>query len=311
MPLDPQAQKLLDQAVASGLPPVYALPVEEGRRMMRAGFISKDPPEPVHHVEERTISGPGGEIPIRIYTPSGDGPFPVLVFFHGGGWVLNDLDTHDSVCRYLTNAASCIVVSVDFRRAPEYKFPAAVEDSYAATQWVATNAASINADPNRVAVGGDSTGGNLAAVVALLARDHKGPPLVFQLLIYPVTDYYLPGTPSYEENAKGYSLDRQWMIWAWGNYLANEVDAKNPLAAPLQAKDLSNLPSALVMTAEFDPLRDEGEMYAARLKGAGVPVVMKRFNGMMHGYIMRAKVLDKGSEALADAAAVLRTAFSK
>jgi acetyl esterase len=233
-----------------------------------------------------------------------------LVFFHGGGGVVNCIETHDAICRRLVNGGECIIVSVEYRLGPECKFPAALDDAYYATRWVADNAATINGDPSRIAVGGDSSGAGLAAGVALLARDRGGPELVYQLMMYPVTDYYLPGTPSYEANGKGYSLTKAAMIWFFENYLPKDFDRKNPYLFPLQAKDLSGLPPAHIITAEYDPLRDEGEQYAERLRKAGVPAKLKRYEGMMHGFIIAAKFLDKGKQGLEDAAAGLREAFA-
>jgi acetyl esterase len=310
MPLDPQAQALLDQMAATGAPPLHAQSVEEARQAVAAFAQLGGDPEPVSRVEDRKLPGPDGAIPVRIYTPAGSGPFPLLVYFHGGGWVLCDIETHDPVCRNLANAARCIVVSVDYRLAPEHKFPAAADDCYAATQWVVNNATLINGDPDRVAVGGDSAGGNLAAVVALMARDRGGPALAFQLLVYPATDYYTPGTPSYQQNADGYFLTRDDMVWFWNHYLNGAADAANPDACPLRAASLAGLPPALVITAEFDPLRDEGEMYSARLRGSGVAAELARYDGMIHGFFSMAGVLEQGRNALALAAAQLRTAFS-
>jgi len=309
MPLDPQAKVLLDGMAASGMPPMHSLSVADARQAMFAMAALGGEPEPVGKIEDREIPGPEGTIPIRIYTPEGKGLFPVLVFLHGGGWVIGNIESHDAMCRSLTNAAGCITVSVDYRLAPEYKFPAAPEDCYAATQWVAANAGTFNGDPTRIAVGGDSAGGTLAAVVALMARDRGGPRLVYQLLIYPATDYYLPGTPSIYENAEGYLLTRDDMIWFLGHYLPSEAEAKHPYAFPLQAKDLSGLPPAMVITAEFDPLRDEGEIYTAQLQKAGVVVTATRYHGMIHGFLSLAGALDQGKQALAAAAAGLRSAF--
>jgi acetyl esterase len=312
MPLDPQVQALLEEMAAFETPPLSNTSVEDARNQIVQGIaLWRGEPTPIKQVEDREIPGPQGNIPVRIYTPEGAGPFPVLVYFHGGGWVICNLDTHDDSCRKLANLAGCIVVSVDYRLAPEHKFPAAAEDCYAATRWAAENAASFNGDPARLAIGGDSAGGNLAAVVALMARDRGGPPLVFQLLIYPVTDYYTPGTPSYQENAEGYFLTRDDMIWFWNHYLNDESEAKHPYASPLQAPDLSNLPPALVITAEFDPLRDEGEKYAERLREAGVPVVLKRYDGMIHGFFGMGARVDKSIQANAEAAEALRSAFAQ
>ncbi|MFY9611713.1 MAG: alpha/beta hydrolase [Blastocatellia bacterium] len=311
MPLDPQARALLDQMVASGAPPLCAQSVENARQAVLAFAQLGGDPERVSRVEDRQLPGPNGAIRVRTYTPTGRGPFPVVVYFHGGGWVLCDIETHDPVCRSLANAAECIVVSVDYRLAPEHKFPAAAEDCYAATRWVMNSAPLINGDADRVAVGGDSAGGNLAAVVALMARDKGEPAPIFQVLVYPVTDYYLPGTPSYEENADGYFLTRDDMVWFWNHYLSNEAEAANPYACPLRAASLGGLPSALVITAEFDPLRDEGEGYAARLRDAGVTATVVRYDGMIHGFFSMAGVLEQGKDALALAAAELRLAFAE
>lgn len=310
MPLDPQAQSLLDLLASMDAPPLHEQSVEFARQSFSMLQNMSGPLEEVNKIEDRTIPGPVGEIPIRIYTPEGNGPFPVLVFFHGGGWVIGSIETYDPVCRSLTNAGQCIVVSVEYRLAPEYKYPAAPEDCYAATKWVAENAASLNGDPSRVAVGGDSAGGNLSAVVSLMAKEHGGPKLVFQLLIYPATDYYLPGTPSITENGEGYFLTRDSMVWFSNHYLPENFDRYDPYTFPLHAQDVSGLPPAFVVTAEYDPLRDEGELYAQRLKDAGVRVQQKRYNGMIHGFISMAGVMDQGKQLLADCGAALRSAFA-
>jgi acetyl esterase len=248
-------------------------------------------------------------MPTRIYTPYGTGPFPVLVYFHGGGWVIGNLEAYDATCRALTKAAGCIVIAMEYRLAPEHTFPAAPEDCYAATCWVAANAAAIGGDPRRIAIGGDSAGGNLTAVVAQMARDRGGPALVYQLLVYPVTNYDYD-TASYRENADGYLLTRDAMVWFWNHYLRSAADGDHPLASPLRASDLRGLPPAMVLTAEFDPLRDEGEAYARRLQEAGVPVTLKRYTGMIHGFFSLGTVLDQGKQAMADAAAALRAIFA-
>ena len=308
MPLDPKARALLDQMAADGGQPFSDLSVEDSRLAVLALSQLGGEPEPVAHVEDREIPGPAGAIPVRISTPAGNGPFPVLVFFHGGGWVVCDIDTHDPVCRSLARAAECVVVSVGYRLAPEHKFPAAADDCYAAAQWVMNNTSLINGDAKRVAVGGDSAGGNLAAVVSLMARDLGGRAPIFQLLVYPATDY-LPSTPSYEENADGYFLTREDMVWFWNHYLRGEADAANPYVSPLRAASLAGLPPGLVITAEFDPLRDEGEMYAARLREAGVAAELVRYDGMIHGFFSMAGVLPQGRYAIELAAAHLRAAF--
>jgi acetyl esterase len=229
-----------------------------------------------------------------------------MVFFHGSGFVVCSLDTHDGICRNLCAGTGCVVVSVDYRLAPEAKFPAAPDDCLAATRWAVANAAALGADPGRVFVAGDSAGGNLAAVTALRIRDEGGPALLGQLLIYPVTDYYDPGTPSMVENAEGYGLGRAGMIWFWDHYLRTPADGAHPHASPLRAGRLDGLPPALVVTAEFDPLRDEGEYYAERLRQAGVPTEMKRWDGMNHGFFFWPGVVDRAGAAMDEACAWVR-----
>jgi acetyl esterase len=255
------------------------------------------------------IPGPGGEIPVRIYRPSDDDRLPALVYFHGGGWVLGNLDSHDATCRLLTNGAQCVVISVDYRLAPEHKFPAAADDAYAATTWVAENAAPLGIDPRRIAVGGDSAGGNLAAAVTLMAKEQGEPSIAYQVLIYPVTNHSFD-TTSYETNAEGYMLTRRSMIWFWNHYLAEPADGQNAYASPLQADDLGGLPPALVITAEFDPLRDEGAAYAERLKQAGVPVKYTDYPGMIHGFFGMSLMLDTAKQAVSDVCGEVRSAFA-
>lgn len=313
MPIDPQMQAYIDQQAALGAPPLHKLTpqqVRAGSRMQVEQAALYFTPEQVAKVENRTIPAPTGEIPVRIYTPDGAGPFPLLVFFHGGGWVVGDLDTHDALCRALTNAAACVVLAVDYRLAPEHKFPAATEDCYVATEWAAAHAAEINADPDRIAVGGDSAGGNLSAVVTILARDRGGPSLSFQLLIYPATDFSTE-FPSRIENADAPILDTDSMRWCMNHYLNDEADKTNPLASPLLTSDFHNLPPALVITAEYDPLRDEGEAYAERLKAAGVPVTVRRYDGLVHGFFSYGVGVDRVQQAMAETAESLRSAFGK
>ena len=310
MPLDPQVRALLAGLAAQGAPPVTALTPQEARAQMLQGTALLGEPPTIARSEDRVIPGPGGPIPVRILAPEGKAPLPALVYFHGGGWVVGSIDTHDALGRHLANAAGVAVISVDYRLAPEHKFPAAVEDAYAATAWVAAHAAAIGIDPTRIAVGGDSAGGNLAAVVALMARERGGPHLAFQLLIYPITDFNLD-TASYHENADGYFLTRDAMAWYWGHYLASPADGQHPHASPLRAPDLRGLPPALVLTAEFDPLRDEGEAFAARLAAAGVPVTLIRHDGMIHGVLRRSVQLERTRVAIAECAAALRRAFGR
>jgi acetyl esterase len=307
MPLDPQAQAVMDQVAALGFPPNHTVSPAQARVNSKAR--PRAPGPAVAWVEDRRIPGPDAEIPVRIYTPEGHGPFPALVWFHGGGWVVGDLETADATARHLTLGASCVVVSVDYRLSPETQFPGPAEDCYAATRWVAQNAASINADPGKIAVGGDSAGGNLAAAISLMARDRGGPPLALQLLVYPVTDRDF-STESYLQNAEGYQLTRDTMVWYWDQYLKSDADAANPYAAPLQAQDLRGLPPALVITAEYDPLRDEGEAYAHRLEAAGVNATCIRYDGMIHGFFGMPAAIDKGKQAIAQASAALKAAYA-
>jgi acetyl esterase len=308
MPLHPQAEKLL--SLLQG-----ALPRDPGAlspATLRTGYralVAARRGPGVAQVEDRRIPGPAGEIPVRLYRPRASGELPLLVFLHGGGFVVCDLDTHDPLCRLLANAADCAVLSVDYRLAPEAKFPAAPEDCYAATCWAAENARLLGADPARIAVGGDSAGGNLAAVVAQLVRVRSGPPLAHQLLIYPVTHHAFD-TPSYRENAEGYFLTREMMQWFWNHYLESPEQGRDPLASPLVAEDLSGVAPATVITAEFDPLRDEGEAYAERLRAARIPVELQRYDGMFHGFFAMTEMLDTAKEALDLTAARLRAAFA-
>ncbi|MFN0148109.1 MAG: alpha/beta hydrolase, partial [Dehalococcoidia bacterium] len=264
-------------------------------------------PEAVASVEDRRIPGPGGEIPVRIYRPSNAATLPALVYFHGGGWVIMDIETHDGLCRALANAAGCVVVSVDYRLAPEHKYPAASEDCYAAAAWVAANAGSLGIDPARIAIGGDSAGGHLTAVVAQMARDKGGPALCFQLMHCPVTnlDY---STGSYTSNAEGYMLTLDSMQWFWNHYLPTPGRGAEPYASPLRG-DTTGLPPALIQTAEFDPLRDEGAAYAAKLKESGVPVTYHNYEGLIHDTFLFFGVVPAGRANIDEAAEHLRKAF--
>jgi acetyl esterase len=309
MPLDPQAQRVIDQMATLTLKPVEDSTPDEARESIRTRTAALGPFEDVAAVADHRVPVAGGEITVRTYSPGGPGRHPALVYYHGGGWVIGDLYTHDGLCRSLTNAARCVVASVDYRLAPESKYPAAVEDSYAALAWVVANAARLGIDPRRVAVGGDSAGGNLATVVALMARERGGPALVHQVLIYPVTDHDLD-TPSYRENATGYVLTREAMRWFWDHYLVHEAQGREPYASPLRAASLAGLPSTLVITAECDPLRDEGEAYAARLRDAGVPVTLTRYPGMFHGFVRMTRILDKARTAVDEIAGSLQKAFA-
>jgi acetyl esterase len=309
MPLDPQAQKVVDALAALNLKPMEESTPEEARESMRSRTAALGPVEDVAAVADHRVPVAGGEIGLRLYGPGGVGPHPALVFFHGGGWVIGDLATHDGICRSLANAARCAVASVDYRLAPEHRYPVAAEDSYAAFRWVRDHAASLGVDPRRLAVGGDSAGGNLATVVSLMARDRGAALPILQVLVYPVTDCELD-TPSYRENATGYVLTREAMRWFFGHYLARPEQGREAYAAPLRAGSLAGLPPALVQTAECDPLRDEGEAYAARLRDAGVPVTLTRYGGMFHGFLRMTNILDKARAARDEIAGALRKAFA-
>jgi acetyl esterase len=304
MPLNPQAQQVLELMAAAG----FQLGGDPDAVRAFMAAAPRPEGEAVGNVEDRTVPGPHGDIPVRIYTPTGaTGTLPGLVWFHGGGWVIGNLDSADFACRMVTNASGCRLVSVDYRLAPENKFPAPVDDCLAATTWVAENGGSLGIDPSRIAVGGDSAGGNLAAAVAHLAKDAGGPAIAFQALVYPVTDYGWE-TGSYRDNAEGYLLTRASMEWFWGHYVNTAADGEDPRCSPLRAKDLSGLPPAIVITAEFDPLRDEGEAYAKRLKEAGVPTTQKRYDGQIHGFFAN-PAIDDGREAAQLVGRALRDAL--
>jgi acetyl esterase len=311
MPISLKMRALLFAMPLMGIKPLDQLSVSEARKASDAPIPKIGPSEIIASISNRAIPGPAGEIPIRIYTPEGKGPFPLVVFFHGGGFVVGSLDGYDELCRAVCHRSSCVIVSVDYRLAPEHKFPAAPDDCLFATRWAAGHAPEFNADPAHCVVAGDSAGGNLAAVTALRIRDEGGPSLDGQLLIYPVTDYHTPGTPSYLTNAKGYLLTRDTMVWFWDHYLLDASEADNPLASPLRAPDLRLLPPALVITAEYDPLRDEGERYAERLQKAGVPTEHVRYNGMIHGFLMLGGLFGESPQAITDASLWLKSVTSR
>ena len=306
MPLDPQQKAVLDAFTALGNPRNETLPAAVARA--NAARRPQVPGPDVAKVEDRTIPGPGGGLSIRIFTPEVDGPLPILMNFHGGGWVLGSVEATDEVSRYLANGAGCIVISVEYRLAPESKFPAAADDCYVATVWASMNAASFGGDANRLAVTGGSAGGNLATVVALMARDRNEPRIVQQTLVYPAIEPDFT-TKSYEENAEGYFLERETMKWYWDHYLRDDRDAADPYAVPIRAESLAGLPPALVITAEYDPLRDEGETYAAALSAAGVSTTCTRYDGVAHLFYQAPKQIDKGMQAIDETTAALRTAF--
>ncbi|WP_323173454.1 alpha/beta hydrolase [Natrialba sp. PRR66] len=297
--LHPQVEKYLHGLSEQGLPPLYRLSLEEARETYRDLSIPSEPPISVASVIDRTIPGPATDIPVRIYKPTGDGPHPPLVFFHGGGWMLGDLETYDALCRALSNATECIVISVDYRRAPEHRFPAGLEDCYAATCWVANNAEAIDARPDTLAIAGDSAGGSLAFGVGLLARDRDGPAIDYQVLAYPASDYAFD-TDSYEENAQGYFITRKDMERFWDGYLQSELDGEHPYASPLRTESLDRLPPTLVLTCGFDPLRDDGTELASRLSEAGVSTDHVQYEDMIHGFLIMLSdpELDRAHEAL-------------
>ena len=311
MPLDPQAKALFDFLGLTELAPLETLTAQEARARFEALAEARRQmaTEPVDQVRDLLISGPGDDIPVRTYSPKAQSPLPALIYFHGGGWVLGDLESHDHVCRALANSVPCAVISVDYRLAPEHKFPAAVDDSYAATQWIANHAGDLGVDPSRIAVGGDSAGGNLAAVVSQIARDRGDPNIIYQLLIYPGTDMQM-SMPSINENADGPLLTKAAMLWFVNHYLRSEGDRTDPLASPLLASNLRGLPPAFILTAECDPLRDEGEAYGRRLEEAGVAAEVQRYDGMPHGFFSFGAALDGGRRAFADTIARLRSAFA-
>ena len=306
--LDEHVRRMLEKMNEVGIPPLSSLTVVEARRLSREmARRLLAPTVNVASVRNFTVPVAGAEIQVRSYVNSTRSTLPALVYFHGGGWVLGDLDGVDWVCRSLAVAADCAVFSIDYRLAPENKFPTPVEDCYQVTKWIVENASAEGVDPYRIAVGGDSAGGNLATVVCLMARDREGPSLVYQLLIYPITNHAF-NTQSYKECADGYYLTTEDMKWFWNHYLREQMDGSNPYASPLEAKNLSRLPPALIITAGFDPLRDEGEAYAARLQEAGVSTRLIRYDGMVHGFLDFTD-LKQTKAAIDETAFELRKAF--
>jgi len=307
----PQVRTVLQMLDDQPVPPTYAVAVDDAREQLETLARMREG-EAVANVENFDIGGPDGpegSLPVRVYYPEADGPHPTLVYFHGGGYVLGSLETHDALCRALTNAAECAVVSVDYRLAPEHRFPAAVEDAYFAVEWVANHGESVDLDPTRIAVGGDSAGGNLSAAVTLVSKDRGGPDLAHQTLIYPAVDSPVTGEyDSYEENAEGYFLEREGMEWFLEQYVDDEIHLRNEYFAPILA-DLSGVPPASVVTAGFDPLRDEGQAYAAKLEAAGVEVHTHHFEDMIHGFANMVDMVDAAGEAVDALAAELAESF--
>ena len=306
-PLDPEAQAALDRLSDEGAPPLHSLSVQGARQLLVE--LSDTDPEPFANetVRDVRITGPDGhDLPVRVYLPQSGDDLPVLLYCHGGGWALGNLDSVDALCRLLAVEANVIVVSVGYRRSPEHPFPAALRDTYAALEWTIDSIEEPGGDPNRVGVGGDSAGGNLATAAALLSRDRGGPELSYQLLIYPALDNTFD-SPSYEENADGYYLTREDMRWFWEMYLGNFVHAANPYAVPARHTDLSDLPPTFLLTCEFDPLRSEGKEYAHRLRDANVPVTYHHVEGMIHGFFRHVTRMESAREAAAAAASHLRS----
>ena len=311
MPLDPDVAEGLALIEATGIMQPWEGKTPDEVREITSLITEFCAPlgGPVAAEEDRIIPGQGSDLSVRVYTPERSGPLPMIVYLHGGGWVLYELDTFNPICRDLANAAGAIVVAVAYRLAPEHPFPAAVDDAYATVRWVAEHAGAVGGDGSRIAVAGDSSGGNLSAVTALRCREQGGPPLAFQLIINPVTDCDLD-TASYHEYAVGLFLTREQMRWYWDHYVPDPAERVHPWASPLRAADLSGLPPALVFTAENDPLRDEGEAYAARLAAAGVPTTARRVDGVIHGFMNLGNATPKGAAAVNEAGAALRAAFT-
>ncbi len=312
MALDPQVQVLLDLARKAALPEVWQLTPDQGREQYATRVNKLKFNEAIFRTKDRRIPGPGSDIPIRIYTPRELKPgekLPVLLWFHGGGFVIGSIDTHDSACRMLANKADCLVVSVDYRLAPEHKFPAGVEDCQAAMKWTALHAVEFGGDASCMAVGGDSAGGNLAAVMAILARDAAHPKLVFQLLIYPCVAPE-PETGSHHKFKEGYILSRNSITWFYKQYLRSGKDVNDFRFAPLMHDDLSALPPTLIIVAGYDPLRDEGIEYAKKLIEAGNRVRLSNYEGMVHGFYLMGGALDAAKRAVAESADALREAFN-
>ncbi len=306
MPLAPEYEAMFAALAAEPGPKISELSPAEGREMYRM-MRPVNPELAIGSVEDRVIETDAGAIPVRIYHPAAGGPLPILMNFHGGGWVIGDLDTADAVCRSLAEAADCIVISVDYRLAPEHVYPAAVEDAYAATCWAAANAAALGGS-GRLAVTGESAGGNLAAVVCQKARDESGPVIDFQLLAYPVVDHDL-SRQSYADNGEGYLLETGTMVWFWDHYCEPERRSE-PAASPLRAESLAGLPPAVVLTAEFDPLRDEGAAYAEALAAAGVRAKHICFDGLVHDFLATSGLFGCSKAAFEQAVAELKQALA-
>jgi acetyl esterase len=312
MALDPQVQAVIEMVARSGRPAYHTLSPKDARQLFLETRPAATPTPPqIGSVRNLVAETAAGTIPLRLYRPAGVSdatPLPAYVYFHGGGWVIGDLETHDVLCRQLTAASGASVISVDYRLAPEHKFPAAADDAWAATRWVVAHGGELGLDAGRLAVGGDSAGGNLAAVVALMARDAGGPAIRQQVLIYPVVDV-MRETRSYADFAEGYMFTRDSMRWFVAHYLRSKDDAGDWRVSPLRAPSLAGLPPALIVTAGFDLLRDEGEMYAGRLRDAGVTVDYVCYGGMVHGFAGMGKLIDTAQRAVSLIGDTLRQAL--
>ncbi|WP_174734868.1 alpha/beta hydrolase [Mesobacillus harenae] len=311
MSLHPQASALLKMMESNGMPALEEQSPQDARQMYIQSSQILAKPVKVVHTEDRLIKGYEGDILIRIYSPEGDGPKPALVYYHGGGWVIGNIETHDALCHSLAAISECKVISVDYSLAPESKFPVAVEDAYLAVQWASDNASELNIDKSSLAVGGDSAGGNLAAAVCYMAIDRKGPSIAYQMLFYPSTGFEL--TDSYVKYSEGYYLNKSTMEWFRAQYLNNVEDTKNPLAAPMLIPEAETalLPPAYIVTAEYDPLSDGGEAFSRKLKDAGVEVKYVCYSGMIHGFFCMTEVLEDGKKAVENAALELKAHFAK
>jgi acetyl esterase len=307
VPVHPQVQVVLD--LLSGQPELDEIPIEEARRQLAE--MGGPPGEPLHEVEDRSVPGPKGDIPVRIYRPRDDAPLPVIVFVHGGGFTMGDLESHDALCRALANASGCLLVAVDYALAPEHPFPEGIDDTYAATCWVHEHASELGGEPERIAIGGDSGGATFATTICMMARERGGPPIRFQFLINPGGMDYDYTRPSCNENAEGYFLTLRGMHWVEKQYFASPGDKSSDWrAAPGLAPDLLGLPPAIVLTAEFDPVRDQGRAYVDRLREAGVPVRHTDYPGMIHGWVNMYMAVDDGRTGLEEVASAIREAFA-
>lgn len=314
MPLDPRLRERIDYEAAS-FPDLTTLPIPEAREVVRRMAAETDrlagPPSRVERVENRLIGPSSARFRLRLYFPKGRAAMsPTLAYLHGGGWVFGDLDTHDSLCREIAARSRIVVASVEYRLAPEHKFPAALDDGFAALQWLAGSEArdQFHLDAGRIAVGGDSAGGTMASVLSVLSRDRGSPPISGQVLICPVADYF-PKTPSYSANASGFGLDTSFMPWMWEQYLTTPKQGEDPRVSPLHTPDFSHVAPALVITAEYDPLRDEGEALAERLRQARVPTRATRYQGMIHGFLDYRGIVQEGWDAIDEIARALRSWF--